>query len=91
MKPRRPPPKTPFDRAVRKHGLRTADIAYWLGVSPQCVQNWRSGRNHIKPSYAKTISKKFRVPLHEIRPDVWPRPRVRPVEAPQLPAAPAGE
>jgi len=48
-----------------------------VGVTYQCVNFWRSGRNQIPPAQAKALNEQFGLPLHVLRPDIWDPPARR--------------
>lgn len=70
---------TDIDRAFAGCDLSNREVAAALGVTPQCIHSWRSGRNQINPTNAKILNARFGLPLHVLRPDVWdpPQPRRR--------------
>lgn len=48
----------------------TADLT---GVSLQAVTNWRA-RGQIPPQHCHSVSVSSGIPMHELRPDVFPAP-----------------
>lgn len=54
-------------KAIRRaHDLTQAQFASMLNVDQTAVSNWEQGKNSIDVEIAKTIAKKFNVPLEFI-------------------------
>lgn len=58
-----------FQELLSRHG-RGAQIAAALGMTRQAIYQWRQ----IPAEKASVISKALGLPLHELRPDLWPPP-----------------
>jgi DNA-binding transcriptional regulator YdaS (Cro superfamily) len=56
-------------------GLTDGELAAKLGVSGELVRLWRHGQRDISAKRAVAISKMTKIPLHELRPDLWPAPK----------------
>ena len=56
--------------AVGKAGSQAA-LAKVLGISPQAVSRWEK----IPVKRALKIEQKLGIPRHQLRPDIWEKPR----------------
>jgi DNA-binding transcriptional regulator YdaS (Cro superfamily) len=71
-------PLPPIDRALTEHGLGNREVATALGISTEAVRRWRVGSNGLRAEPAMEIHRKFGIPLHQLRPDLWPPDRTPP-------------
>jgi len=69
-----------LDAVLARHGLKRADLAA-LGLNSRAIDYWRSGDRKISIPAAQTISTQLGIPLHELRPDIWPPPAKPPAKA----------
>ena len=65
---------TPFGRALAAHQVSAPEVAEALSVTTQAVHHWRLGRNLIPAARAQRLAGLTNIPLHELRPDIWPKP-----------------
>lgn len=54
--------------AVIRAAGSLSEVARTAGVKVPSVSNWR----RVPPEYCVLFARKFRVPLHDIRPDLYP-------------------
>ena len=70
---KKPTPPKGADAAVRKiyaeRGLPTK-VAKACKLSRQAIDYW----NRVPPEHAQTVSGLIDMPLHKIRPDIFPKP-----------------
>jgi DNA-binding transcriptional regulator YdaS (Cro superfamily) len=67
--------RSDIDQAFIDRHLSSRRVAEEIGVTYQCVNFWRRGRNQIPPAQAKALNQMFGIPLHVLRPDIWSRQR----------------
>ena len=60
--------KDAFLREFLMRRNRTKEVAEALGISPAAVSAWE----RVPAERAHAIADAFGIPLHEIRPDLWP-------------------
>jgi transcriptional regulator with XRE-family HTH domain len=68
-------PAAALDAALISRGISTNAVSQACGISTQAVSMWRSGQRRPSIETATLIHRAFNIPLHEIRPDIWPAPR----------------
>ena len=61
--------KTPLERAIEACG-GSAKLAQHVGITAQAVSQWRS----VPPKRAQKVAEVSGIPLHELRPDIFPQP-----------------
>jgi DNA-binding transcriptional regulator YdaS (Cro superfamily) len=69
-------PREAVDRAI-KGASSSAALAAKLGVTRQALSQWR----RVPSMRARAVSEITGVPLHELRPDLWPSPMPSDAEA----------
>jgi hypothetical protein len=79
---------TSFADLMDEHQVSSHDLMVALQVTPKAVRNWRDGSRQPTPDNARIIEKKFGIPKHRIRPDIWddPAPAPGPASAPSRPS-----
>jgi DNA-binding transcriptional regulator YdaS (Cro superfamily) len=53
--------------------IPTNQMAKFLGTTDGFVSQIKKGRRKLPPKYCIIVSKKFNIPLYELRPDIYPR------------------
>ncbi|WP_298233621.1 Cro/CI family transcriptional regulator [uncultured Azohydromonas sp.] len=61
----------PINEAVSAFEGGQAGLARYLGVSPQAVSQWVTGRRPVPPKHALAIERATGVPSAQLRPDVF--------------------
>jgi DNA-binding transcriptional regulator YdaS (Cro superfamily) len=61
------------ETVIKKAGGQVK-LAAAAGVTQQAVSHWLIGLRRIPAEYAKPIADKTGIPLHVIRPDLFPAP-----------------
>lgn len=66
-------PKHPLTAYRKANGeMSLFELGLLLGgANKSTVLRWESGKVPIPVERAKAISEKLKIPLHELRPDVW--------------------
>lgn len=54
--------------------IPTKVLAEFLGTTPGFVSNIKSGFRKIPPKYCQRVSKRFGIPLEQLRPDIFGEP-----------------
>ncbi|HTB46279.1 MAG TPA: hypothetical protein VK741_21840 [Acetobacteraceae bacterium] len=65
-----------FDSILAAHRVTPNDVRISLGITAQAVSKWRCGYPMSIKS-ALEIERKFGIPKHELRPDIWDPPPVK--------------
>lgn len=60
--------------AIKQSGMRQADVAKAIGVSPASLSNYIAGRQTIPAERAALLADLLRIPRSTIRADLWPAP-----------------
>ena len=58
-----------WQESIRRYGL--SRLARGVGVKPQAVASWIE-KGRIPAERARDVSRETGIPLHELRPDLWP-------------------
>jgi DNA-binding transcriptional regulator YdaS (Cro superfamily) len=48
------------------------ELAELLGVSTGFISHIKTGHRKMPPKYCVRVSRKYRIPLHDLRPDIFP-------------------
>jgi len=51
--------------------IPTKELADYLDISGGFASQIKSGHRKLPPKYCNRVSKKFGIPLHELRPDIY--------------------
>lgn len=62
---------------MAEYGVTSRDLEVSLGVSRQAVIKWRHGTARPTPDRAREIERKFNIPKHLLRPDIWEPPQTK--------------
>lgn len=60
--------------AMQAKGFTDATLAQTLDVSPETVRLWRHGQRNPAPQKAQALNRALGIPLHILRPDIYPAP-----------------
>lgn len=52
--------------------IPTKELADFLNISGGFVSQIKSGHRKLPPKYCAMVSKKYGIPLHALRPDIFP-------------------
>jgi len=55
--------------------ISTKKLAEFLGTTPGFISQIKTGRRKMPPKYCVSVSEEFGIPLHELRPDIFPTPK----------------
>ena len=64
----------PLEQYRKEHGLTFRKLAQITGVGPSTVYRHLRGLQTIAPEVAFRYRNALGIPLHELRPDLWPAP-----------------
>lgn len=54
--------------------IPTKELAEFLGVTTGFASHIKTGRRQIPPKRCVAVSERFDIPLHVLRPDIYPSP-----------------
>lgn len=63
-----------LDSCLKARSIEPVDFTRVLGVSMTTYRLWRRGERKPSTAHALAAEKKFGIPRHELRPDLWPPP-----------------
>ena len=58
--------------------IPTNELAKFLGTTDGFVSHIKKGRRKLPPKDCVGVSKKFNIPLHDLRPDIFPEEQSQP-------------
>jgi len=53
--------------------IRAAANRAGMPLTAQAISGWRNLKNGVPPSRAQVVASVLKLPLHEVRPDIFPR------------------
>ena len=59
--------------------IPTKELAKFLGKTPGFASQIKTGASKLPPGSCIAVSKEFNIPLHELRPDIYPAPEDEPI------------
>jgi DNA-binding transcriptional regulator YdaS (Cro superfamily) len=51
--------------------IQTKELAEFLGVSDGFISQIKTGYRKLPPKYCQRVSKRFNIPLSDLRPDIF--------------------
>jgi transcriptional regulator with XRE-family HTH domain len=66
----------PIEGVLKRHGVSAEQFAAAAGVGMQTYRCYRRGVRSPSIDVALAAERELRIPRHELRPDIWPPPRL---------------